>query len=188
MRHRQRRVRKGESAQDPSGKIMAPWTFDVKFPHVTQFTFRSFTFVTEEDGNFKMLPLGPAPKRLTPVYGQAPCLPTISSTPGGVCSGLNPYVGPYIRTAKLVQGILVVTSILQSSTAASSSSSSVSSLDQDSADNYPEIGGSTCGDSVEEGCLIVMVALAGGPSHNSSADIPPSGDQKCPMLGRPIIE
>jgi hypothetical protein len=29
----------GESAQDPFRKIMAPWTFDVKFPLDTQFTF-----------------------------------------------------------------------------------------------------------------------------------------------------
>jgi hypothetical protein len=34
----------GESAQDPFGKTMTPWIFDIKFPLGTQFTFRSLTF------------------------------------------------------------------------------------------------------------------------------------------------
>jgi hypothetical protein len=93
-----------------------------------------------------MLPPGSAPERLAPVYEQAPCFPAISSTSGGACSGLNPYVGPYIRTVKLIQGILIVTSILQPSAGALNSSSLVASPDQDSADDYLDIGGSTCGD------------------------------------------
>jgi hypothetical protein len=44
--------------------------------------------------------------------------------------------------------------------------------DQDLADDYPEIGESTCGDPAEEGCLIVMVGSAGGPSQNSSSRYP----------------
>jgi hypothetical protein len=52
-----------------------------------------------------MLPLGPAPKRLTPGYGQAPCLPAILSTTGGACSGLDPYTRLHIHTIKLVWGI-----------------------------------------------------------------------------------
>jgi hypothetical protein len=55
---------------------------------------------------------------------------------------------------------------------ASSSSSSAASLDQDSTDDYPEIEGSTFGDPTEEGRLIVMVALAGGPLQNSSSKYP----------------
>jgi hypothetical protein len=46
----------GKNAQDPSEKIMALWTFDVKFPHDTEFIFKSLTFATEEDGDLKMLP------------------------------------------------------------------------------------------------------------------------------------
>jgi hypothetical protein len=48
---------------------MALWTFDVKFPYGTQFTFGSLTFTVEEDGNLKMLPPRPAPKCLTLGYG-----------------------------------------------------------------------------------------------------------------------
>jgi hypothetical protein len=48
----------GGSAQDPSGEIMAPCTFDVKFPCDNQFTFGSLVFTAGEDGNLKMLPQG----------------------------------------------------------------------------------------------------------------------------------
>jgi hypothetical protein len=61
----------GKSAQDLSRKIMAPWTFNVKFPLGTQFTFGSLTFAAVEDGELRMLPTGPAPKHRTPVDGQA---------------------------------------------------------------------------------------------------------------------
>jgi hypothetical protein len=94
---------------------MTPWTFDVKFPCGTQFTFRSLTFAIGKDGNLRMLPPGPAPECLAPTYGQAPCFLVISSTTGGACSGLNPYAGQHIHTVKLVQGIPIVTSILQPS-------------------------------------------------------------------------
>jgi hypothetical protein len=162
----------GGSVQDPSEKIMTPWTFDVKFSHDTQFTFGSLTFAVREDENLKMLSPGSTPEHLAPVYGQAPCFPAASSTSGGTCSGLNPCAGLYIRTAKLVQRILVVTFILQPSAGASSSSSSAASPDQDSADDYPKIGVSTCGDSAGEDRLIFMVAPASEPSHNSSSRYP----------------
>jgi hypothetical protein len=69
-----------------------------------------------------------------------------------------------------------VTSIIPPLAGVSSSSSSAAYPDQDSADDYPEIGESTCGDLVEEGHRIVMVAPAGGPlQHNSS---------KYPTIGR----
>jgi hypothetical protein len=45
------RARKREALKDPSGKIMTPWMFDVKFPYGTQFTFKSLTFTVGEDGN-----------------------------------------------------------------------------------------------------------------------------------------
>jgi hypothetical protein len=116
-----------------------------------------------------MLPPEPAPERLTPVYGQAPYFLAISYTTYGACSGLEPYAGLYIRTVKLIRGIPIVTSILQPSVRASSLSSSVMSPDQDSADNYPKTKESTCGDLIEEGHLIVMVAPAGGPSQKCSS-------------------
>jgi hypothetical protein len=112
---------------------------------------------------------GLAPERLTPVYEQAPCLPAISFTTGGAYSGLDSYAGLHIRTVKLIRGIPIVTSILQPSARVSSLPSLAASPDQDSADDYPEIGGSTCGDLTEEGRLIVMVALTGGPSQHSSS-------------------
>jgi hypothetical protein len=115
-------------------------------------------------------------RALTSVHGQVPCLLAISSTTGGVCSGLDPYVGKHIHTIKLLRGILIVTSIIQPLAEVSSSSSSAAYPDQDSVDDYPEIGESTCGDLVEEGHRIVMVAPAGGPlQHNSS---------KYPTIGR----
>jgi hypothetical protein len=73
---------------------MAHWSFDVKFPLGTQFTFGSLTFTAGEDGDLKMLPLGPAPEHPTP----AP-----SSTLGGACSGSDPFVGSYICNAKLIR-------------------------------------------------------------------------------------
>jgi hypothetical protein len=165
----------GESAQDPSGEIMAPCTFDVKFLCDNQFTFGSLIFTAGKDGNLKMLPPGSAPERFAPVHGQAPYFSAISSTTGSVCSGLDPDVGLHIRTIKLVQGIPILTSILQPSAGASSSSSSASSPDQDSADDYPKIRESTCGDPAEEGRLIIMVASARGPSQNGSSRYPTIG-------------
>jgi hypothetical protein len=159
----------GGSAQDPFRKIMAPWTFDIKFPFDTQFTFGSLTFAMGEDENLKMPPPWSALECLTPIYEQAPYFLSISSTTGGTCSGLDSYVGLHICTVKLVRGISIVMSILQPSARASSSCSSAASPEQDSADDYPEIEGSTCGDSTKEGHLIAMVASARGPSWNSSS-------------------
>jgi hypothetical protein len=102
MRRRQRRARKGASAQNPSEKILTPWTFSVKFPYDTQFTFGSLIFTVGEDENLKLLTQGPAPKLLAPVYGQAPYLLASSSTSGSTCLGLNPYAGPYHHAAKTI--------------------------------------------------------------------------------------
>jgi hypothetical protein len=89
---------------------MSPWTFNVKFPYGTQFIFGLLMFVVGEDENLKMLSPGSAPECLTLVYGQAPCPPAISSISGSAFAGLDPYAGPYIRTAKLVRDISIVTS------------------------------------------------------------------------------
>jgi hypothetical protein len=114
---------------------MAPWTANVKFPHGTQFTFESLTFAVEEDGDLKMLPLEVALECLTLVHGHDPCSPVSSTTSGGAYLGSDPCAGLFIRTVKIIQGILVVASILQLSAEASSSSSSVASPGCDSTDD-----------------------------------------------------
>jgi hypothetical protein len=91
-----------------------------------------------------MLPLELAFKRLMLAHGQDLCSPIHSSTSGGACLGSDPCAGLFIRTVKIAQGILVVMFILQSSAGASSSSSLVRSPGQESANDYPEIGSSTC--------------------------------------------
>jgi hypothetical protein len=110
-----------------------------------------------------MLPLGSAPEHPTP----AP-----SSASGGACSGLDPFAGLHIRTAKLVRVIPIVTSTLRPFIGASSSSSSASSPGRDSSDDYPEIGVSTYGNSAEDGRLILMVAPNRDRSCNSSSEYP----------------
>jgi hypothetical protein len=137
---------------------MAPWTFNVKLPLGTQFTFGSLMFAVGEDGDLKMLPPGPA--------SEHPAL-TPSSTSDGACSGLDPFVGIYIHTAKLVRGILIMVSILQPFIGTSSLSSSASSLDRDSSDDYPEIGTSAYGNFTEDNRLILIVAMNGDQSYNN---------------------
>jgi hypothetical protein len=145
---------------------MVPWTFDIKFPLGTQFTFGSLTFVAGEDGDIKMLPPGLAPEHPT----LAP-----SSTSADAYSGLDHFAGLYIHTAMLVRGIPIMTSILQQFAEASSSSSSASSLGRDSSDDYPEIGASARGNSIEDDRLILMVAPNGDPSRNRSSGYPTIG-------------
>jgi hypothetical protein len=84
---------------------MAPWTFDMKFPLGTQFTFGSLTFAVGEDRDLKMLPTGLASEHP---------IPASSSTSGNTCSGLDSFAVLYIRTAKLIQGIPIVMSTLYS--------------------------------------------------------------------------
>jgi hypothetical protein len=139
---------------------MEPWSFDVKFPLDTQFTFGSLTFAAREDGDLKMLPPGPALEHPTPIP------PSISD---GACSCSDSFAGLCICTAKLVRCILIVTSTLRPFIEASSSSSSASSPGRDSSNDYPEIGASTCGNSTEDGCLILMVAPDGDWARSSSS-------------------
>jgi hypothetical protein len=133
----------------------------MKFPLGTQFTFRSLTFATGEDGDLKMLPPGPASEHPTP----AP-----SSTSGDACSGSDPFEGLYIRTVKLVQHIPIVTSTLRPFVGASGSSSSAYSPGRDSSNDYPEIRASACGNSAGDDRLILMVAPDGDRAHNSSSE------------------
>jgi hypothetical protein len=109
---------------------MAPWTFNVKFPLGTKFTFESLTFAAGEDGDLQMLPPGEATEHTAPL-----------SASSGTLADSDFFDGMYIHTVKLVRGILVVTTILRPCTGASSSSSSALSSDQGSSKDYPEIGG-----------------------------------------------
>jgi hypothetical protein len=126
---------------------MVPWTFDVKFPFGTKFTFGSLTFAAGEDGDLRMLPPGEATGHTAP-----------SSASSDTQADSDFFDGLYIRTVKLVRGIPVVTTILWQCAGASSSSSSALSFDQGSSEDYPEIGVSTCGSSIDINRLIFILA------------------------------
>jgi hypothetical protein len=151
------------SGQDPYKKTMSSRTFNIKFSCDTQLTFRSLTFAVGEDGDLKMMPPGPAPEHLAL---------TSSSTSGRSYGGSSRCAGNYIRTAKIVQGIPIVTSILRPLAEASSSSTSVSITDLDSSDDYPEIEANACGESAKGRCFIYMVAPNGDRSSNTSSRYP----------------
>jgi hypothetical protein len=151
------------SAQDPSKKIMASRMFDVKFPCDTQLTFGPLTFATGEDGDLKMLLPGPAPEHVTP---------TSSSASGRSYVGSCRCARNYICTAKIVRGILVVTSIIRPLAGASSSSTSASTPDSDSFDDYPEIGANAYGEPAKYDHFIYMVASNGDRSSNTSSRYP----------------
>jgi hypothetical protein len=70
---------------------MAPWTFDVKFPLGTEFTFGSLTFAAGKDRDLRMLPPGEAAEHIAP---------SSASTETQAESDL--FDGLYIRTVKLV--------------------------------------------------------------------------------------
>jgi hypothetical protein len=118
---------------------MAPWTFDVKFPLDTKFTFGSLTFATGEDEDLRMLPPGEATEHTAP-----------SSASSGTQADSDFFDVLYIRTVKLVRGIPVVTTILRPCAGALSSSSSVLSSNQGSSEDYPEIRVSTCRSSAHQ--------------------------------------
>jgi hypothetical protein len=136
---------------------------DVNFPCGTQLSFGSLTFATREDGDLKMLPPGPTPEQLAL---------TSSSASGRSCIGSGCCAGNYIRTAKIVWGIPVVTSILRPMAGASSSSTSVLTPDSDLFDDYPKIDASACGEPRKDGRFIYIVALNGDRSSNTSSKYP----------------
>jgi hypothetical protein len=156
---------------------MAPWTFDVKFPRGTEFTFGSLTFAAGEDGDLQMLPPGEATEHTD-----------LSSASSETQVDSDLFDGPYIRTAKLVRGIPVVTTILRPCAGASSSSSSALSFDQGSSEDYPEIGVSICGSSADISRLICMVAPNDDQPRHSSSGYPTIGrseasDARTPSTG-----
>jgi hypothetical protein len=143
---------------------MAPWTFDVKFPLGTKFTFGSLMFAAGEDGDLRMLPLGEATEHTTP-----------SSASSGTQTDSDFFDGLYIHTTKLVRGIPVMMTILRPCVGASSLSSSALSSDQGSSEHYPEIGVSTCGSSADISRLIFMVAPNEDQPRHSSSGYPTIG-------------
>jgi hypothetical protein len=156
---------------------MAPWTFDVKFPLGTKFTFGSLTFATGEDGDLRMLPPGEAVEHTA-----------LSSALSETQADSDFFDGPYIHTVKLVRGIPVVTTILRPCVGASSSSSSALSSDQGSSEDYLEIGVSTCGSSADISRLICMVAPNEDQPRHSSSGYPTIGrseasDARTPSTG-----
>jgi hypothetical protein len=156
---------------------MAPWTFDVKFPLGTKFTFGSLMFAAGEDGDLQMLPPGEATEHTAP-----------SSASSETQADSDFLDGPYICMVKLIRGIPVVTTILRSCTRASSSSSSALSSDQGSYEDYLEIGVSTCGSSADISRLICLVALNEDQPRHSSSGYPTIGrsetsDTRTPSTG-----
>jgi hypothetical protein len=156
---------------------MAPWTFDVKFPLGTKFTFGSLTFAAGEDGDLRMLHPGETIEHTAP-----------SSASSGTQVDSDFFDELYIRTTKLVRGIPIVTTILRPCAGASSSSSSALSSNQGSSEDYPEIGVSTCGSSADISRLIFMVALNEDQPRYSSSGYPTIGrseisDARTPSTG-----
>jgi hypothetical protein len=156
---------------------MVPWTFDIKFPRGTEFTFRSLTFATGEDGDLQMLPPGEVAEHIAP-----------SSASSETQAESDLFDGSYIRTVKLIRGIPVMTTILRPCAGASSSSPSALSSDQGSSEDYPEIGVNTCESSASISRLICMVALNEDQPRHSSSGYPTIGrseasDAQTPSTG-----
>jgi hypothetical protein len=156
---------------------MAPWTFDIKFPHGTEFTFGSLTFAAGEDGDLRMLPPGEAVEHIA-----------LSSASSETQVESDLFDGPYIRTVKLIRGIPVMTSILRPCVGAASSSPSALSSDQGSSKNYPKIGVNTCESSASTSRLICMVAPNEDQPRHSSSGYPTIGrseasDARTPSTG-----
>jgi hypothetical protein len=70
---------------------MSLWTFDVKFPLSTKFTFESLTFAAGKDGDLRMLPPGEATEHTAP-----------SSASSGTQADSDFFDGLYIHTVKPV--------------------------------------------------------------------------------------
>jgi hypothetical protein len=145
--------------------------FDIKFSCGTQLTFRSLTFAAGENRELNMLSLGLSPGHLAP---------TSSSAAGRSCAGPCRCAESYIRTAKIIRGIPIVTSTLWLLVEASGSSTSTLTPDSDSADNYLEIEASAYGEPVKDGRFIYMVAPNGDRSSNTSSRYPTIGRSETP--------
>jgi hypothetical protein len=140
--------------------------FDVKFSCDTQLTLGSLIFAIRGNGELKILSLEPTLGHLASMS---------SSASGRSCAGPGRCAGSYICTAKIIQGILVVTSTLRSLVGASGSFTLASTPDSDLANDYPEIGASACGEPTKDGHFIYIVASNGDRSSNTSRKYPTIG-------------
>jgi hypothetical protein len=132
-------------------------------PRLTQLTFGSLIFAAGENEELKMLPPKPAPGHLAPMS---------SSTLGRSCIGPGRCAESYIRTAKIIQGILVVKSTLRLLVGASGSSTSASTPDSDSTDDYPEIEANAYREPAKDVRFIYIVAPNDDRSSNTSSRYP----------------
>jgi hypothetical protein len=143
---------------------MTPWTFDVKFPLGTQFTFRSLTFAAGEDGDLRMLPPSEATEHTA-----------LSSASSETQADSDFFDRPYIRTIKLVQGIPILTTILRPCAGASSSSSSALSSDHGLSEGHPEIGSAPAEAPRASAASSVWWPQTKISPTTAPAGIPPSG-------------
>jgi hypothetical protein len=167
----------GGSAQDPSEKTMAPWTFDeVSSWH------SAYLWVIDLCRRGRRRPKDVVHRSGTraPGSGFIISIRRFLLKIGSLCR-------VYIRTVKIVQDIPVVTSIIRPLAGASSSSSSASTPDPNLSDNYPEIGASACGEPAVSNHLIYMVTRMEIGRTTAPADIPPSEDQRRLMLGHRAV-
>jgi hypothetical protein len=156
---------------------MASWTFDIKFPRGTEFTFGSLTFVAGEDEDLRMLPPDEETEHIAP-----------SSASSETQAESDLFDRPYICTVKLIRGIPVVTTILWPCARAASSLPSALSSDQGSSEDYPEIGVNTYESSASTSRLICMVAPNEDQPCDSSSGYPTirrseASDDRTPSTG-----
>jgi hypothetical protein len=172
---RWRRARKGKSLKIRLGELMAPWTFEVKFPYGTQFLFGTLMFTAGEDRTIKLLTHSPSPSHHELIYGEAPYYPVDPSTAlasGGTRSGLNPYAGSYAPIAMTSWGHPIEAPVAWSPARTSSPTSSGASTSRDTVEDYPEIMGSVYWDPAIKAHRISMVGPTRASSHNSSNRYP----------------
>jgi hypothetical protein len=124
-----------------------------------------------------MLPPGEAAKHIAP-----------SSASSETQAESDLFDGPYIRTVKLIRGILVVTTILRPCAGAASSSRSALSSNQGSSEDYSEIGVSSCRSPADVSRLNCMMAPNEDQPRHSSSGYPTIGrseasDARTPSIG-----
>jgi hypothetical protein len=99
-------------------------------------------------------------------------LSTTTSALDGACSGLNPYAGLYTLAAMKSWGDPIGVPIFQPSAGTSNSTSSGASIDQDSNEDYHEIGDNVYWNPAIEAHRISMVGPSRAASCNSSSRYP----------------
>jgi hypothetical protein len=156
---------------------MAPCIYDKKFSVGTQFLFGTLMFTAGKDGNLELQVQGSPPRQWALIWGGAPCCPAgpssmTTSASDDIRTGLNPYAGPYTLAAMTSWGHPIRAPMFRSSGGTRSPTSSGASTDRDSAEDYPEIGGSVCWNPAIEARRISMVGPGRAYSRNNSSKYP----------------